>query len=367
MAQSLRSGFGESSETIVRLRGVSRCYSPDVPPALVPTHLDIREGEFFSLLGPSGSGKTTTLRLIAGFEVPDSGQIFLDSEDVTRVPPYRRNVNTVFQSYALFPHMTIAENVAFPLRMRGEDGSTISTRVGEALELVSMTGFEGRLPHMLSGGQRQRIALARAIVGRPRVLLLDEPLGALDLKLRQQMQHALVNLQRDLGITFIYVTHDQGEALSMSNHVAVMNEGRVEQIGSPWELYYKPQSSFVADFIGQSNIIDVFVEGSGGEVRFQIGSISVGAPAGQTPGPRRVALRYEAILIARTAENLNTDVVFEASIVDVLFLGSSVEYTLEVEGINLMALARSQRDLILKRGQKVAAGFNRSDLVVLDG
>ncbi|MEO3427460.1 ABC transporter ATP-binding protein [Pelagibius sp. CAU 1746] len=350
------------AEPIVRLRGVSRSYSPDSPPALMPTDLDIGAGEFFSLLGPSGSGKTTTLRLIAGFEMPDSGSVEISGADVTRKPPYRRNVNTVFQSYALFPHMTVQQNVAYPLKMAKESGGRAAQKVGEALELVSMNGYEDRLPHMLSGGQRQRIALARAIVGRPKVLLLDEPLGALDLKLRQQMQVVLVNLQRDLGITFVYVTHDQGEALSMSDRLAVMSEGRVEQIGTPWDVYYAPHNSFVADFIGQANIIQSTI--AGGTISF--GAAALPSPAGTAEGQRRIALRYEAIALAAAQAPLEADAVIDGVVEDVLFLGSNVEYVLSALDLKLTALARSKRDGIFKRGEKVKIGMNASDLVLLD-
>jgi putative spermidine/putrescine transport system ATP-binding protein len=218
--------------------------------------LEIVEGEFFTLLGPSGSGKTTTLRVIAGFERPDAGHVELAGVDVTRVPPFGRNVNTVFQDYALFPHMTVEENVAYGLRVKGLGRRERRDKAREVLERVRLPNVGARKPVQLSGGQRQRVALARAIVNSPSVLLLDEPLGALDLKLRQEMQVFLKALQRDLGITFVYVTHDQEEALTMSDRMAVFNEGRVEQLGTPAEVYEHPQTEFVAGFVGVSNIID---------------------------------------------------------------------------------------------------------------
>jgi putative spermidine/putrescine transport system ATP-binding protein len=224
--------------------------------AVDDVELTVREGEFFTLLGPSGSGKTSLLRLIAGFERPDSGRIELGGRDVTRTPPYARNVNTVFQDYALFPHMTVLENIEYGLRVRHVDKATRRERAGKALDMVRLTGLGGRNPPQLSGGQRQRVALARAIVNEPEVLLLDEPLGALDLKLRQEMQLELLRVQREVGITFIYVTHDQEEALTMSDRVAVLNNGRIEQVGEPIEVYERPQTSFVAGFIGVSNIIE---------------------------------------------------------------------------------------------------------------
>jgi putative spermidine/putrescine transport system ATP-binding protein len=238
----------------VRLRGLRKAYG-DVA-AVDGVDLEIAEGEFFTLLGPSGSGKTTTLRLIAGFERPDEGTVELAGRDVSNVPPYARDVNTVFQDYALFPHLTVAENVAYGLRVKGVPKRERSERVEEVLRRMRLTGLGGRKPAQLSGGQRQRVALARALVNRPDVLLLDEPLGALDLKLRQEMQLFLKSLQQDLGITFVYVTHDQDEALTMSDRLAVFNQGRIEQLGAPAEVYERPASAFVAGFVGVSNELE---------------------------------------------------------------------------------------------------------------
>ena len=231
--------------------------------------LDIAEGEFFAMLGPSGSGKTTCLRLIAGFEQPDDGHIEIFGETAEGVPPYKRNVNTVFQDYALFPHMTVGENVAYGLRIKGEARAKREAKARDALSMVKLAGFEGRRPAQLSGGQRQRVALARALVNGPKVLLLDEPLGALDLKLREQMQEELKALQKELGITFVFVTHDQGEALSMADRVAVFNEGRIVQVGAPSSVYERPQSRFVADFVGSSNVLPpAFAAGHGGVAKW---------------------------------------------------------------------------------------------------
>jgi len=218
--------------------------------------LEVQQGEFFTLLGPSGSGKTTTLRMIAGFEQPTSGRVELAGGDVSGVPPYDRAVNTVFQDYALFPHMTVGENVAYGLRVAKVPKAERGRRRDEALEMVRLPGYAGRKPGELSGGQRQRVALARAIVNRPRVLLLDEPLGALDLKLREQMQAELKTIQGEVGITFVYVTHDQDEALTMSDRIAVFNEGLIEQVSTPYDLYERPESEFVADFVGVSNLLE---------------------------------------------------------------------------------------------------------------
>ena len=249
----------EASVADVRLEGVRKHYGEVA--AVDGVSLEIARGEFFTMLGPSGSGKTTTLRLIAGFERPDEGRVELRGRDVTKDPPYERDVNTVFQDYALFPHMTVAENIAYGLRIRKVARAERSKRVDEVLETVRLPGLGGRKPAQLSGGQRQRVALARALVNHPAVLLLDEPLGALDLKLRQEMQIELKRIQREVGITFVYVTHDQEEALTMSDRVAVFNQGRIQQIGPPAALYEHPADEFVAGFVGVSNILERRVDG----------------------------------------------------------------------------------------------------------
>jgi putative spermidine/putrescine transport system ATP-binding protein len=238
----------------VVLAGIRKAYGDVV--AVDSVDLAIVQGEFFTMLGPSGSGKTTTLRIIAGFEQPDAGRVLLGGQDVTRRPPYARDVNTVFQDYALFPHMTVGENVEYGLRVKGVKRQERRRRAQEALALVRLEGFGGRKPVQLSGGQRQRVALARAIVNHPRVLLLDEPLGALDLKLRQEMQTELKRIQEEVGITFVYVTHDQEEALTMSDRIAVFSQGQIEQIGSPTEVYERPANEFVAGFVGISNVLE---------------------------------------------------------------------------------------------------------------
>jgi putative spermidine/putrescine transport system ATP-binding protein len=246
------------SEAAIRFVGVRKVFgdpSKGGTIAVDGVDLEIASGEFFSMLGPSGSGKTTMLRMVAGFEMPTAGAILLDGQDVTHLPPFDRDVNTVFQDYALFPHMTVAQNVAYGLMVKKVDRKERDQRVGEALESVQLSSFGSRKPNQLSGGQRQRVALARALVNRPKVLLLDEPLGALDLKLREDMQIELKQIQRSVGITFLFVTHDQEEALTMSDRIAVFNQGKVEQVGTPAEMYERPATAFVAGFVGTSNLI----------------------------------------------------------------------------------------------------------------
>ena len=243
-------------DVMVQLKGVSKRFVGSDSLAVKDVSLDIKRGEFLTILGPSGCGKTTTLRMIAGFEDPSIGSIYIDKEDVSKIPAYKRCVNTVFQSYALFPHMNIFENVAFGLKVKNVSESQIKTRVNEMLKMVQLEGYEHRMPNELSGGQKQRVAIARAVINNPKVLLLDEPLGALDLKLRKQMQLELKQLQRKLGITFIYVTHDQEEALTMSDRIVVMNKGVIEHVGTPAEIYEKPRTKFVANFIGETNLFE---------------------------------------------------------------------------------------------------------------
>lgn len=239
---------------LIDLENISKSFDGQV--VLDEMNLYIRENEFLTLLGPSGCGKTTTLRIIGGFEQPDKGRVIFDGADITDLPANKRQLNTVFQRYALFPHMTIAENIAFGLKIKKKSREYIKDKIKYALKLVNLEGYENRSPQSLSGGQQQRIAIARAIVNEPKVLLLDEPLGALDLKLRQDMQYELIRLKNELGITFIYVTHDQEEALTMSDTIVVMNQGYIQQIGTPEDIYNEPQNAFVADFIGDSNILD---------------------------------------------------------------------------------------------------------------
>jgi len=296
--------------------------------------LEVAPGEFFSLLGPSGCGKTTTLRMIGGFEEPSSGVIELQGEDVTWLPPYKRNVNTVFQNYALFPHLTIHENVAFGLRRRGVKDAEVRQRVAEMLELVELPGFERRKPTQISGGQAQRVALARALINRPAVLLLDEPLGALDLKLRKQMQVELKRIQQEVGITFIYVTHDQEEAMTMSDRIAVMNRGRYEQLGDPESLYERPTTRFVAGFLGVSNLLPGTIRGIDAgyaTVELDDGGL-VRAPADllATSGPVEIGIRPEKIRVnAAGASPPTGHNVLRGVVADTSYLGVSTQYTIE--------------------------------------
>ena len=294
--------------------------------------LGIRRGEFFSLLGPSGCGKTTTLRMLAGFEEPSEGSIYLDGVDVARLPPYRRNVNTVFQNYALFPHLNVEKNIAFGLKRKKLPKEEITKRVGEALRMVELEGRGHYKPAQLSGGMQQRVALARALVNLPSVLLLDEPLGALDLKLRRQMQLELKRIHQTVGITFIYVTHDQEEALTMSDRIAVMNAGRVEQMGPPEELYEHPATRFVAGFIGVSNFVRCRLDDSGAACRFDEGQRVLVPVTSSTPGEYvEVAVRPEKIRLREKHETVPEDYcLLRGRVRDVVYLGMTTQYKIEV-------------------------------------
>jgi putative spermidine/putrescine transport system ATP-binding protein len=327
----------------VRFKGVARHFG--AVRAVDGLDLEIRAGEFFSMLGPSGSGKTTCLRLIAGFEQPDSGEISIFEEPVTGVPPYRREVNTVFQDYALFPHLNVLDNVTYGLRIRGMAHAEREKLGREALALVKLVGFDTRRPPQLSGGQRQRVALARALVNRPKVLLLDEPLGALDLKLREEMQVELKALQRSLGLTFIFVTHDQGEALSMSDRVAVFNAGRIVQVGTPEEVYERPQTRFVADFVGGSNVLEPAV-------------------AARFGGPERLAsLRPEAIAVrlaggAPEPGRLHAD----GTCTEVQYQGAARRVIADCSGVRLSALVPAAEARSLTPGEPIRLSWSPAAL-----
>jgi spermidine/putrescine transport system ATP-binding protein len=331
-------------------------------------NLEVRDGEFFSLLGPSGCGKTTTLRMIGGFEAPTSGLIELQGQDVTWLPPYRRNVNTVFQNYALFPHLTIEENVAFGLRRQKVKAAEIRTRVKEMLELVELPGYEKRKPSQVSGGQAQRVALARALINRPAVLLLDEPLGALDLKLRKQMQVELKRIQQEVGITFVYVTHDQEEAMTMSDRIAVMNRGRYEQLGEPESLYERPATRFVAGFLGVSNLLSGRVSGSAGgyvEITLQ-DAVTVRVPAALVNGSAsvEVGIRPEKIRLSEihqtppAGHNQVRGVIRDAS-----YIGVSTQYIVRASsGVDLTVyeqnVERATRSELWAPGEEVILSWS---------
>jgi len=354
------------SEIDIQLNGVTKRFG-DVT-AVDDVSLAIEKGSFFSLLGPSGCGKTTVLRMISGFEDPTAGQILIGGRDMAGVAPFRRPTNLVFQHLSLFPHMTVAENIGFGLEMKRRSRADIARAVGEMLDLIELPGFNRRRISQLSGGQKQRVAIARALINRPTVVLLDEPLGALDLKLRNQMQLELKRIQREVGTTFVYVTHDQGEAITMSDHIAVMNNGRVEQIGPSAEIYEHPETVFVAGFIGETNLIaGEIVEGTGGgEVRCEGGiRLRVQPRSGVRHGKVRIGLRPEKIRLGSEAEHLDNR--FDGRVMDVVYQGESSTYTLRVaEGI-LLTVTRQNVDerLPIETGQDVAVGWPTGSGVVL--
>lgn len=332
----------------IEFNRVSRVYSQTR--AVDDVSLRIESGEFFAMLGPSGSGKTTCLRLIAGFEAPDSGQVLLDGKDVTDTPPYERDVNTVFQDYALFPHMSVAQNVSYGLRVRGASAADQAQRAKEMLDLVKLGDFAQRRPSQLSGGQRQRVALARALINRPRVLLLDEPLGALDLKLREEMQLELKTLQRRLGITFVFVTHDQGEALSMADRVAVFNRGRIEQMAPPRELYARPATAFVARFVGGANV-------AAGETARQLSGES-------TP----FAVRAEHVQVLPVSEAASTDSMSgEGRVLDIQYHGATSRWQVSFDDGTMFtaSLPDHAHDEHLAPGQRVRLAWLRRHAIPL--
>ena len=322
----------------------------DVVTAVDDVSLEIRDGEFFSMLGPSGSGKTTTLRLIAGFELPTEGRVFLHGEDVTNRAPFERDVNTVFQDYALFPHMTVGDNVGYGLTIRKVPKADRERRVGDALAMVRLSGYERRKPSQLSGGQRQRVALARALVNRPRVLLLDEPLGALDLKLREEMQLELKAIQRDVRITFIYVTHDQEEALTMSDRLAVFNRGRIEQLGSPAEMYERPATAFVAGFVGTSNLL-----------RGNASMALVGEDGLFTVRPEKIRIAEPG------AEVADGEVGADGTIRNVVYLGPDTRYIVALDAgselvVTQQNLHTSSMEVLAAQGRPVRLVWERQHM-----
>ena len=362
----------------VTLEGVTKRFGRTV--AVDSIDLEVKPREFISLLGPSGCGKTTTLRMVSGFEEPTSGRILISGADSTGVPPHKRRVNTVFQSYALFEHMTVAENVAFGLRVKGFDKATTATRVAEALDLVRLSQFAERRPAQLSGGQKQRVALARAIVNEPDVLLLDEPLSALDLKLRQAMRHELSRLHDELGLTFIFVTHDQQEAITMSDRIAVMDHGRIHQLGTPSEIYERPASRFVADFIGETNLLEVTGAGQSGgmpAVRTATGELVPLAETnnGSTATDRKLVLAVRPQRVTVTAADQPPEAGLAAiagQMAELLFLGDSTRATvLLADGSQVVALRYNEAGHHpfgqLRPGDAVTVGWSRDAACVIEG
>ena len=337
--------------------------------AVAGINLDMPPGEFFSLLGPSGCGKTTTLRLIAGFERPDEGQILLDGVDMAETPPHKRNVNTVFQNYALFPHLLVADNVGFGLRYKEVSKQEARKRVSDTLDLVRLQGLERRRPSQLSGGQQQRVALARALVLNPSVLLLDEPLGALDAKLRKALQIELKALQEEVGITFIYVTHDQEEALTMSDRLAVMSDGRIEQVGTPSEIYEEPSTAYVADFLGVSNLMAAHAEGTDGDGRckIQLGDFELVAARGDTDarGDVRVVIRPERVRLEESGASGENHI--PGMVERVVYVGSTMQVIVHLaSGPTLQAWVQNQGDgLPYAQGHPVAVHLPPDALRVL--
>lgn len=363
-----------AADAAVSVRGVRKSFrSPGGAETRVldDIDLDIRRGEFFSLLGPSGCGKTTLLRILAGFESPDAGAVLIGGQDMTGVPPHRRDVNTVFQSYALFPHMTVQDNVAFGLRMKGVPAAQVRERVMTALERVRIADFAARRPDQLSGGQRQRVALARAIVNEPQVLLLDEPLSALDLKLRKELQVELANLQESLGMTFVFVTHDQEEALVMSDRIAVMNRGRVEQLGRAEELYERPRTAFVANFLGSSNLIEgtvLSVDSHEATVQTEHGPLRTTHGAGLRPGQSvTLSVRPEKLRMERDDLAVGNEI--RARVDDIVYTGAENQYLLQAGGQQLVAFqlnADIGADEDFDYDEQVALYLPPDNLVVLE-
>ena len=337
--------------------------------------ISVETGEFFTLLGPSGCGKTTLLRMIAGFDMPDSGQILLDGEDMAGTPPEKRPVHTVFQTYALFPHMTVADNIAFPLKMAGNTPQDIQSRVIEALDSVRLSNFGNRFPHELSGGQKQRVAFARGLVNRPRLLLLDEPLGALDAKLREEMQIELINLQKNVGVTFVFVTHAQNEALALSHRIAVMNQGNVEQVDEPSKIYGFPRNRFVADFIGKISMISALVvEGAPSHLKLEIaelGEVTTINKDGIKVGDKGVvAIRPEQVRISHPSDEVVLKNHFLGKVHDLLYVGDVTTYIVELaNGAHIEALLPNSapgRAKFFEVGERVGVSWRQDAGIFLN-
>lgn len=357
--------FHENKGASVKLQNLTKRFGNVL--AVDHINLEISPGEFITLLGPSGSGKTTTLMMIAGFEIPDDGEIFIDEEPIIFKPPYKRGIGMVFQHYSLFPHMTVEKNIGFPLKMRKFSNNEIKERIKKALELVKLPGYEGRFPRQLSGGQQQRVALARALVFNPRVLLMDEPLGALDKKLREHMQLEIKQITKSLNITVIYVTHDQSEALTMSDRIAVMNFGKIEQIGNPNEVYEQPENFFVADFIGETNFIKGSIEKlderrcifkSKGGLLFQVDTKGKKL----SNGDKHLTIRPEKITIVEEDQSFANQ--FEVIINEIVYLGNTTTYKARfVKEDTEIIIKQPNKQTIrsLKKGEKILVGWNPGD------
>lgn len=351
------------SESIVSLIDVEKSFGNNK--VVKKMNIEIKEGEFLTLLGPSGCGKTTTLRMIAGFEEATSGIIKVQGERVEDKEPFERDVNTVFQNYALFPHMSVFDNIAYGLKIKKRPKEEISLRVNAMLDLVQLRGYEGRKPDALSGGQKQRVAIARALINDPKVLLLDEPLGALDLKLRKQMQVELKRLQKKLGITFVYVTHDQEEALTMSDRIAVMNEGIIEQLASPMEIYDRPLTKFVAGFIGESNIFDGKVTGSANgiiEVETHAGTVRVKGEGFEKGEAIHVSIRPEYIKVSRNnAEEFD----LRGTVKDFIYMGTVVKTSVDLKDGTEIKYSRFEKDDDFREGDTLSVYWNPERAVAI--
>jgi len=363
--------MSEKQESFVKFEHVDKSYDGDV---LVVSDLNVNvpKGEFLTLLGPSGSGKTTTLMMLAGFETPTNGEIYLAGEAISKIPPYKREIGMVFQNYALFPHMTVNENLSFPLEVRKLNRVDIENKVSRALSMVELTDFGNRMPAQLSGGQQQRVALARALVFEPRLVLMDEPLGALDKKLREQMQYEIKHIHENIGITVVYVTHDQSEALTMSNRIAVFNDGRIQQISTPDILYEKPENSFVAQFIGENNQITGKVESindniclitteAGDQIKAQ--QVNVGSAGEETI----ISLRPERVEI-NPDPNKNFENIFDAEVKELIYLGDHIRTRVKVCGNDqfIVKVPNAHKDAHFKEGDRVQLGWKAEDSRALD-
>jgi putative spermidine/putrescine transport system ATP-binding protein len=368
LSHAKRNHEQETRGACLQLENLTKIFGDVV--AVNEVNLKVEAGEFLTLLGPSGSGKTTTLLLIAGFQLPTAGEIYIDGKPIILKPPHKRNLGMVFQNYALFPHMTVFDNIAFPLRMRGVAKSEIAERTKHSLDMVRMPGYEKRYPRQLSGGQQQRVALARAVIFNPQVLLMDEPLGALDKKLREEMQLEVKHIQEELGITVIYVTHDQEEALTMSDRIAVLNVGQIQQVGSPDELYEKPANLFVADFIGESNILT-------GKVTEVSDDVCVVATRDglllKSPRVDKVIVGHEASCVIRPEKPVFLEEggelpnVLQGTVAEVIYLGESTKYRIRTKGGDIFDLRRSSvsGEIRRERGDEVKIGWALQDSITL--